>query len=136
MGALENEARLRKGYEAIAAGDVATVVGLFDADGVLHVGGRGPLHGDHRGHQAIGAALGGLVEWTGGTLRLEVQGVYADDDHGVVMLRESATRARDGMELNVGEAHLFRLDSATGQVLEMWDIPAASDKEAHDDFFA
>lgn len=136
MGALENDALLRKGYEAMAAGDLAAVVGMFSPDAVLHVTGPGRFHGDHRGHDEIVATFIGLFEWTGGTLRLEPQDVFADDDHGVVTVRETATRASDGATLDVRESHLFRIDASSGLVRDFWDIPATSDREAHDAFFA
>lgn len=136
MGALENEALLRKGYSAMAGGDPGTVVAMFGSDGVMHIGGPGPFQGDHQGPEAIGANLGQLFEWTGGTMRMDVEDIFADDTHGVAVIRESATRVSDGKKLDVRETHLFRFDPATGLVSEFWDIPALSDREAHDEFFS
>lgn len=130
----ENAALLRKGYEAIAAGDPGPVVGMFASDGVLHANVDGPLGGDHRGHAAIGQFLGNLFEWTGATLRIDVEEIFADDDHGVVLVRESATRARDGVALDVRETHLCRFEN--GLVADFWDIPAPSQKAVHDAFFS
>lgn len=48
-------ALLRKGYQAMADGDPATVVAMFADDGVMHSSSVGRLGGDHKGHEAIGA---------------------------------------------------------------------------------
>jgi uncharacterized protein len=128
-----NLARMRRGYAAIAQGDLPTVLDLFAEDGVMHVGGVGPLSGDHAGRAAIGDAFAGLFEWTGGTVKLDVGQLFADDHHAVALVRETAQRASDGLTLDVSEVHLFRM--VNGDVVEFWDLPADHDREAHDTFF-
>jgi ketosteroid isomerase-like protein len=124
---------LRKGYEAMAQGDLPAVLGLFAENGVLHVKAQAPLGGDHKGREAIGQALGHLFDWTGGTVSMEVKEIFADDDHAVVLVHETATRAADGTSLDVHEAHLFRLKN--GEATEFWDMPAEPDRGIHDAFF-
>jgi ketosteroid isomerase-like protein len=126
-----NAALLRKGYDAIARGDLLSVLQLFAEDGVMHVGGTGPLSGDHQGREAIGEAFAGLFEWTGGTVRLQIGEIVADDQHAVANVRETARRASDGLMLDVSEVHLFRMVS--GLAVEFWDLP--TDRDAHDAFF-
>lgn len=125
---------LRRGYEALAAGNPAETLAMFAADAVMHVGGYGPLAGDKVGRGAIGQHLQKLGELTAGTLRLDVEEIFADESHGVVVLTERATRASDGATLNAREAHLMSLDG--GAIVEFWDIPREADREAHDSFFA
>jgi uncharacterized protein len=127
-----NVALLRKGYDAIAQGDLLSVLQLFAENGVMHVGGTGPLSGDHQGREAIGEAFAGLFEWTGGTVRLQVGEIVADDQHAVATVRETARRASDGLLLDVSEVHLFRM--VNGAAAEFWDLP--TDRDAHDAFFA
>lgn len=127
-----NVAVLRNAYSAFAAGELAAVQSFFSSDAVWHVGGRGPLSGDHKGHDALTAKFAYDGTLTGGTQHLEVREVYADAEHGVVVLDETATRAADGRRLEVAETNLFRFDAA-GKIVELWDIPA--DPEAHDAFF-
>jgi ketosteroid isomerase-like protein len=129
-----NATLLRKGYEAIARGDLPSVLELFAENGVMHVSGAGPLAGRHTGREAIGQAFAGLFAWTGGTVKLEIGDIFADDHHAIATVRESATRASDGLVLDVHEMHLFRM--ADGSALEFWDIPAGPDREAHEAFFA
>ncbi len=59
MGAADNASRIRKGYAAFNAGDVATLVDLFAEDVVWHFPGQSKLAGDHIGRDATLAALGG-----------------------------------------------------------------------------
>jgi hypothetical protein len=126
-------ALLRDAYESLAKGDPTAVLNAFAADGVLHIT-SGAFTGDHVGPEAVAQVLGGLVEWTGGTLRLQVQEIFADDSHAVVLLRETATRARDGAELDVRETHLLHLEN--GFVVDFWDLPAEAGRDAHDAFFS
>lgn len=134
MGEHTNTALLRTGYEALAQGDVEAVLAMFSADCVMHIGGDGPLSGQHKGREAIGRALGGIVEWTGGTVRLDVEEVFADDHNGIVIVHETGTRVSDGLTLDVRESHVFRF--CDGAAVEFFDVPADDDREAHDAFFS
>ncbi len=127
-----NAVALRHVYAAFAAGDLPTVLSAFAPDAVMHARGDGPMAGDHKGHEAITALLVGGFELTGGTQRIGVREVYADAEHGVVVVQETATRAADGARLEVAETHLVRF-GPDGTVTDFWDIPA--DPKAHDDFF-
>jgi ketosteroid isomerase-like protein len=128
-------ALLRKGYQAMADGDAATVVGLFAADGTMHNAEVGPpLGGDHHGREAIAANLGALFQWTGGTLRFGLQEIFFGEEHAVALVRETARRARDGATLDLLETHLFRFRD--GEVAEFWDLPSAQQRSEHDEFFS
>lgn len=127
-----NAVAMRAAYTELAAGNLAGVLDYFAPDAVFHVGGNGPLTGQHKGREAIGEAMTQGVMATGGTQQFEVRGIFADDRHALVVVRETATRAEDGKELDVEEVHLFSLNP-DGSVAEGWDIPA--DHEAHDAFF-
>lgn len=129
-----NVALLQRGYDAIAKGDLATVLEMFSPDCVMHIGGTGPLSGEHKGRDAIGQVLVGLVEWTGGTVRLDVEEIFADDHNGIVIVHEVGTRASDGLTLDVRETHVLRL--VDGLAVEFFDVPAGADREAHDSFFS
>jgi hypothetical protein len=93
---------------------------------------NGELAGDHKGRDAFAAVLGQLMQLTGGTMAFDVHGVYADDNHAAVHVRETATRVADGAKLDVEEVHLVALN-ADGLIREFWDLPA--DPDAHNGFF-
>ncbi|MGQ0617296.1 MAG: nuclear transport factor 2 family protein [Acidimicrobiia bacterium] len=127
-----NAEKIRTAYAAFTAGDLPAVVEAFAPDAVFHVAGDGPTTGDHKGHQAITALLVDGFHKTGGTQRIEVRSIYADDHHGVVVAHETATRAHDGATLDIEEVHLLAL-APDGRVTDFWDVP--SDPDVHDAFF-
>jgi hypothetical protein len=63
--------------------------------------------------------------------KLDIYSIFADDQHAVVSLRETATRT-DGATLDMEEAHVLTI-RADGKVTNLWDLP--SDPEVHDRFF-
>jgi ketosteroid isomerase-like protein len=126
-----NVARIRDAYTAFMAGDLQTALKDLAPDAVFHFNGEGPNSGDHKGRDDISTALVNIFQLTGGTQKLDIKGIYADDRHGAVVLRETATRT-DGATLDVEEVHVLALDGE-GRITDLWDLPA--DPEAHDNFF-
>jgi len=95
-----NAVRIQQAYEALGRGDVGAVLEAFTVDTLFHMPGGGELAGDHKGREAVGMVVGHLMELTGGTMAFDVHGVYADDAHAVVHVRETATRAADAPTQN------------------------------------
>ena len=126
-----NVQRIRDAYAAFSAGDLPAALKDLAPDAVFHFGGQGALSGDHKGVDAISAALIGTFETTAGTQRLDISGVYADDHHGVVVLHETASRP-DGAMLDMDEVHVLAIDGE-GRITDLWDLP--TDPDAHDRFF-
>jgi uncharacterized protein len=126
-----NVQRVRDAYNAFANLDLATALKDLAPDAVFHFTGSGPLSGDHTGIEDIAAALTGTFELTGGTQKLAVSGVFADDFHAVVTIHESASRP-DGATLEMDEVHVLSIDNQ-GRITDLWDLP--TDPEVHDRFF-
>jgi ketosteroid isomerase-like protein len=114
-----NEDLLRRGYDAFAIADLDTVFGVLADDIVWHNGGSNQLSGDLHGHQEVMSFFGRLVEVTGGTLRLDIHEVLANDTHGVVLL--TASVERDGQPMSVREAHIWHVSD--GKATEFWVFP-------------
>jgi ketosteroid isomerase-like protein len=131
MGEHANVARVRDAYVAFAKADLDAALKDLGDDAVFHFNGDGPNSGDHKGREAIEQALIAAFTTTGGTQKLDVKSVFADDNHAVVVLHETATRT-DGATLDVDEVHVLKLDGA-GKITDLWDLP--SDPDLHDDFF-
>jgi uncharacterized protein len=108
MGADENVAIMRRGYEAFNRGDMETLTELFDESAVWHLPGRSSMATDYQGREAILAYFGRLGQETGGTFRAELEDLLADGDDRVVGIQRS-TAERDGKHLNVGDCIVFRL---------------------------
>jgi ketosteroid isomerase-like protein len=126
-----NVQKIRSAYSAFAAADLAVALKDLAPDAVFHFNGSGPLSGDHTGVDEISAALIGTFELTGGTQKLDIASIFADDHHGVVVLRETASRP-DGATLDVDEVHVLAIDGE-GRITDLWDLP--SDPASHDRFF-
>jgi len=121
---------LRRGYAAYGAGDMDTINELFHDDVVWHVAGHSPIAGDYEGKEQVFGFFGKLAELSGGTSKVEVHDLLADDEHGVALVKESATR--NGRSHEGQATHVFHVRD--GKVTEFWD--AQVDQYAADEFWA
>ncbi|MEA2399581.1 MAG: uncharacterized protein QOK25_3137 [Thermoleophilaceae bacterium] len=115
MGADENAAIVRRGYDAFNSADMETLTELLDEGVVWHTPGRSSLAGDHQGRDATFAYFGQLGQGTGGTFQAELQNLLADDDGNVVGIQRN-TGERDGKRLDADVCLVFKLED--GRVTE------------------
>jgi ketosteroid isomerase-like protein len=130
LGEHPNATLVRSGFERFVQGDVAGLIGLFADDAVWHVPGTNAVAGDYRGREEIVAFLRRTAELTGGTYRVELLWVVADDEHTVAVYR--AQGEREGRGLDIEQALLIQLRDG------LWiDIRAQPlDQAAFDAFWA
>jgi ketosteroid isomerase-like protein len=121
---------LRKGYGAYSSGDVNVLNELFADDIVWHIAGKSQISGDYKGRDQVFGFFGKLMELSGGTSKLEVHDLLANDGHGVAIVTGSATR--DGKSFTGQDVHVFHIRN--GQVVEFWDSPV--DQYAADEFWS
>jgi ketosteroid isomerase-like protein len=126
-----NVKKIRETYAAFAVGDLTSALKDLAPAGVFHFRGSGPLSGRRMGVDHIKKALVAAYVLTAGTRRFDVTDIYADDRHGVVVMRETASRP-DGATLDIDEVHIIAFDDE-GRISDLWDLP--SDPEAHNRFF-
>ena len=93
-----NEELVRKGYTAFLSGDMTTMDQLLADDVVWHSPGRNQLAGTFTGKPAVFENFQKVFELTGGTFKLEIHDVLANDEHAVVLVR--ATGEKDGRKLD------------------------------------
>ncbi len=131
MSTHPNAAIVREGFDRFVQGDVAGLVGLFADDAVWHVPGANAMAGDYRGRDEISAFLRRTAELTGGTYRVQLLWVVADDEHTVAVYRARGERD-GGRALDIEQALLIELRSG------LWsDIRAQPlDQAAFDAFWA
>ena len=108
MTADENVATMRRAYAAFNAGDMNTLIELFDEGAVWHLPGRSRFADDYQGREATLAYFGQLGQETGGTFQAELQHLLADDDDRVIGIQRSRGQ-RDGKRLDVGDCIVFEL---------------------------
>ena len=117
MAGHPNVDRIRDGYAAFAKGDFATLNDLFAEDIMWHEPGRNQLAGDFRGREAVYQLFGKLMELTEGSFHLDVQAIFADDEHGVSLV--DVTASRGGQTIRSYDAHIFHLRD--GKIVEFWN---------------
>jgi len=124
-----NEELVRRGYQAFDTGDMATLDELFADDIVWHVPGRNQLSGTYRGKQEVFGNFMKLAELTGGSFKLDIHTILADDEHAVVLV--TATGEHDGKTLSDNSVQIFHIKD--GKVTEQWLHPG--DPYASDEFW-
>src|SRR5947208_1171462 len=120
----------RRGYEEFATGDMATLNELFADDIVWHAPGRNELAGTFRGKDEVFANLQKNMELTGGTFKLAIHDLLANDEHAVVLLGVSAER--EGKTLKDNTVQVWHIKG--GKVTESWLHPG--DAYASDEFWS
>jgi ketosteroid isomerase-like protein len=124
-----NEDLVRRGYAAFGAGDLDTIRELFADDIVWHSPGHNQISGDFRGMDEVLGQFGKIFELTGGSFKLELHDVLANDEHAVGLIR--ATGDVQGRHLDDNTVQLFHIRD--GKVTESWIYPG--DPEATDAFW-
>lgn len=130
MGEHPNEQLLRRGYAAYSAGDIDTVNEIFADDITWHNAGYGPLSGDLKGKEQVFAFFARLQELSGGTSRIEMHDLLANDTHAVALVRQTAERS--GRRLDEIATHVWHLSG--GKAVEFWGT--AYDQRGDDEFWA
>ena len=102
-----NAELVRRGYEAFAEGDIASVLSVFADDISWHVPGRSPLSGDYQGCEEVMGFFQRSMELSSGTLRVEADEILADDERVVVLATVSAER--NGHSWSSPEVHVWRV---------------------------
>ena len=122
---------IRKFYEARASGDRETLRAILAVDVAWHDPYPPPHGGDLRGAETVFREIFDRAsELTGGTTRMWLHDVLANDAHAVALVNWSAThrgRTMEGREVAVYHVR-------DGKITEAWFYP--EDKSASDEFFA
>jgi ketosteroid isomerase-like protein len=125
-----NEDLIRRGYVAFGTGDIKTLGELFADDLVWHVGGRSSITGDYKGKSEVFGFFAQLAKQTGGTFRVDVHDVLANDEHVVALVK--LTAEREGKTLSDNGAQVYHVRG--GRVTESWFHPA--DQYSGDQFWS
>jgi uncharacterized protein len=130
VAAAENEALVRKIFDAFARREGFALRGLFAEDAVWTVPGQSVMAGKYRGREEIFRFLARLPKETGGTYGSELRDVLASDERAAALYR--ARGRRMDRELELDQMLLFRI--AEGLVREVLALPG--DPEAFEAFWA
>ena len=125
-----NATLVRRGFAAFSEGDMATLTEIIARDAVQHTPGNSVVSGDHKGRDAILAFYGQLVELTDGTIKVELEQVFAKGDQVVTVFRQTAQRM--GRTMDTRHSLVFQV--LDGKAVDLDDFP--EDEEADDAFWA
>lgn len=126
-----NEDLTREGFAAFGRGDFDALRRQYFAEDIrYHFPGRGPLAGDYEGVAQVLELFGRAFELSGGTLRLELHDVIANDEHAVALFTAHAERADRRLEDRAVLVYHVR----DGKVTETWLHPG--DLYAGDEFWS
>lgn len=125
-----NAELVRRGFTAFSEGDIATLTEIIAPDAVQHVPGENPLSGDYKGRDAILSFYAELAERTAGTIRVELERVFAKNDQVVTVFRQ--TGEREGRTLDTRHSLVFQV--LDGKAVDLDDFP--EDVEGDDAFWA
>ena len=124
MSRADNEAVVRRIFDAFAQKQGFALRDLFAPDAVWTVPGDGTMAGVYRGRESIFRFLGRLPKETGGTYGSRLVDVLASDDRAAALYRASGER--NGRLLDLDQVLLFRLrDGLVQEVLALPSDPAA-----------
>ncbi len=125
-----NATLLRNGYEAFGRGDMAVLTELFAENVVWHLPGNNQLSGVHRGRDAVFGIFAKTTQLSGGTFKIDVHDVLANDEHAVALTR--ATGSRQGKQLNSLDTDVYHVSD--GKVTEWWSF--VEDGRVADEFWS
>jgi uncharacterized protein len=130
VGSAENEALVRRIFEAFERKEGFALRGLFAEDAVWWVPGKGVMAGVHRGRDEIFRFLARLPKETDGTYGSTLRDVLVSDERVAALYTARGTRR--GITLELDQVLMFRIDD--GLVREVLALP--SDPEAFEEFWA
>jgi uncharacterized protein len=130
VAAAENEALVRRIFGAFARREGFALRGLFAADAVWTVPGRGVMAGTHRGRDEIFRFLARLPKETDGTYGSTLRDVLASDGRAAALYTARGTRR--GRTLELEQVLLFEIED--GLVRDVLALP--SDPDAFEEFWA
>ncbi|GGM71598.1 ketosteroid isomerase [Lentzea pudingi] len=104
-------------FEALESGDFATVAAQFAEDVVWHQPGDNRFSGAHRGGDAVGAMIGGMMSVSEGTFSLKRDAPLMVNGE-LVAASVRWTAKRSGAEMDGTGVDLMRV--VDGEVTEVW----------------
>lgn len=126
-----NAELVRDGYAAFQRGDLDALQHQYFAEDIrYHIPGRSPIAGDYEGMAEVIQLFTRIFELSGGTFRLELHDVVANDEHAAALLTIHAERA--GKQLNDNMVQTFHIRD--GKAVEIWSHQ--TDLYAVDEFWA
>jgi ketosteroid isomerase-like protein len=111
-----DEEVVRRFARAMVDRDVGAIADCLADDVVIHVPGRNPLSGDHRGKREVLTRLFQAWEEAFAHLEIEIHDLLVSDDHVVLLANRRAER--DGVTVDMRAASIYHVRD--GRIAEAW----------------
>jgi ketosteroid isomerase-like protein len=108
MNSHPNARLLQNAYQAIEHGDLQPMLSMLSEDITWADSTLGPLAGTYTKDE-VPQFFGKMMDVYHGSLRVEIAGMIAGDDHGIVLTRESGTVAGDPVAWT--SVHVYSFDN-------------------------
>ena len=110
-----NAELLRTMDEAVAKGDVDSMLSVLTDDVVVHIGGRSKLAAEAKGKQELLENYGKFMQAVGDA-QFDTHAILADDEHGIIL--QKLTSTRDGTPVEIPGIGIFHFSG--GKISEIW----------------
>ena len=114
-----------------AGGNLDGARALLAPDVKFHFPGDNSLSGEYKGVDASLRLLDRITQWTGGTTRVRLHDVLANEQHGVLLYTVTAQHGERSIKYRYVDLYHFR----DGQICEVWGYPA-DNAPAFDEFYS
>ncbi len=122
----DNLKLVRSGYEAFAKGDFETLRSILAPDILWHTPGIAPFEADYKGVEAVLGYFTKLFELTDGTIKVELEHMYGDDDRVVVLQRVSGFR--NGTYVELRDVVVYEITDGRESVVANYEVDLESIK--------
>ena len=125
-----NRQLIESAYEAFARGDIPSVLRTLSERILWHVPGRGPLSRNYMGQQQVLGFFQKFQELSGGTFRIRIDDVLANEHRVIVLVTESARRKN--REWSSPQVHAWTIEDGKASVF--WQFQG--DQQTEDEFWS
>ncbi len=126
----ENLTLVRSAYEAFGKGDFVTLRTLLADDVVWHTPGIYPFQVDYKGPDGVIEYFTELFALTDGTIRVEPEQMFADEDRVVVLERVTGTRG--GHHIDFHDVIVYEISGGKQSAVTQYEV----DVKALESFWA
>jgi ketosteroid isomerase-like protein len=126
----ENLARVGRGFKAFQEGDMGTIRELNDENTVWRTPGIGPFKAEYKGAEGVIEYLTQLFDLSGGTIKVEAEQMYGDDDHVVVL--DHITASRNGKDIDFRDVLVYEFADGKVRSITQYEL----DEKELADFWA
>ncbi len=116
---------------AFAKGSLTAVGEVLTQDVKFHFPGHNSFSGEYKGLEASMSLLARVFQWTGGSTRIRIHDVLANEQHGVLMYTVTARHNDSSIRYRYMDVYHFR----DAQISEVWGYPA-DDAAGFDEFYS